>query len=812
MGFKAKRSASGALVSAALFAAPVVAISMVTPAPAFAQSGARVSVDVPAGRLSSRIRILSRQTGVTIASRESGLRRVRARSVRGTFTARAALNRLLAGTPYRAVAITGGFRIERRPQPAPTRVARAQSPARPATRAAPPPPPPPPQPIIVEGTKRSLAASDYPGGVKLIALDDPARFAAGERLDTVLASIPAVNGTALGSGRNKIFLRGIADSSFNGPTQATIGLYVDEQRIIYSAPNPDLRLHDVETVEILEGPQGTLYGAGTLAGLMRIQPRAPDPSGVAAQVSSSVGVTQGGGPNWEGSAMANLPIGEDTALRIVGYGGEDSGYIDDPSRSLTQINSASHYGGRASIGFDIGPDWSVALNGFGQHSEMDDGQYGLERFDALARTDALAQPFRSRIYGGAVTVRGFLADLELVSVTGLVDNAIASAFNASSFDPQGDGQPRRQTFNEAREIRLISHETRLSGGDPDGFDWLVGIGALRNRERTRQTFEVVVGPTPPTFADQTYRLDEIALFAEASQQLSPNWSATAGARLLYTSASGERSFGMNTVVEPREGPARLLPAFALRWEPDTDWMAYLRYQQGFRTGGVTIERAQDGDPSTAQFDPDRVRSYEAGIRRSISGNIPLDVSLTAHHSDWRDIQADQLDINGFPITRNIGDGSITGVEGAIRFPFRSGWQIDLAAAWNDSETDRTNPDGTDVKAPLPNVPEFSASGQVRRVWERSDDSTAGLSLSGRYVGRSFFDLDQTVRVKQGNFASLDAAAWWQKDDITLRLAATNITNTRGNRFAFGNPFTARTERQITPLRPFTVELQITFRK
>jgi len=307
-----------AAITLALCASLVISVQTT---PAAAQ--ARAEVNIPAGRLSSAIRTLSRQTRVSIATADRGLRNIRSRSVRGNLSAGEALRRLLEGTSYRAVSVrAGGFRIERRPPVRRTAV----RPARPVATPVPPsPPPPPPQPIIVEATKRSAASTDYAGGIKVLDLATPGLVPAAASLDDLLANVPSVSGTALGTGRNKIFLRGIADSSFNGPTQATIGLYLGEQRVIFSAPNPDLRLVDVEAVELLEGPQGSLYGAGTLAGLLRVNPRAPDPSAAEGEGWVSGAFTPGAEESWDVGGVLNLPVSDDAAFRVVGYGGQEGG-------------------------------------------------------------------------------------------------------------------------------------------------------------------------------------------------------------------------------------------------------------------------------------------------------------------------------------------------------------------------------------------------------------------------------------------------------------------------------------------------------
>ena len=169
MGIGIRRAWRGACgrVATAIGAGLLVVPLAAFPAPVQAQ--AQPELDIPAGRLSSSIRILARQTGISIATRESGVRQFQAKAVRGALSPAEALRRLLAGTPYRAVAIPGGFRIEKRPPTSALRPA-----ARTPRQSAAPPPAPAPQ-IIVEGTKRAFAASDYPGGIKRFAVDDLAR-------------------------------------------------------------------------------------------------------------------------------------------------------------------------------------------------------------------------------------------------------------------------------------------------------------------------------------------------------------------------------------------------------------------------------------------------------------------------------------------------------------------------------------------------------------------------------------------------------------------------------------------------------------
>src|SRR5690606_7870131 len=152
---------------------------------------------------------------------------------------------------------------ERRARVSAARPPRASPPAAPAIE------------IVVVGSKRETPLAEYAGQVEVI---DGAELAFGGvgGTEQITPRTHTVRSTYLGSGRNKLFIRGIADSSFTGPTQSTVGQYLGDLRLSYNAPDPDLRLSDLARVEVLEGPQGTLYGAGSLGGIVRLVPNEPE--------------------------------------------------------------------------------------------------------------------------------------------------------------------------------------------------------------------------------------------------------------------------------------------------------------------------------------------------------------------------------------------------------------------------------------------------------------------------------------------------------------------------------------------------------
>ena len=778
----------------------LLASLLVLPEGALAQES--VEIDLPAGRLGNSLRLFSKQANVTVIGNSRRLSAVRTPTVRGHMTAAEALARLLRDTAYQARQINSrSFRIESRPaRPKPE--PRAPS----ATRVAAPRPPPRPSTIIVTATKLDYVLSDYPGSAQSIALTDIGTGEAASGLDQFLTRLPVTSGTALGSGQNKLFVRGIADSSFNGPTQSTVGLYLGEQRLTYSASNPDLRLYDMDRLELLEGPQGTLYGAGSIGGVVRLTPAAPSTDESAATVWISGVATSGGAPRFDKAAMANLPVTEHAAVRGLVYTGQAGGYIDDARRDLKNINRTDISGGRLAFRVLPAADWTLDLSGFGQRTEARDGQYIDARLPGLTQRASTAQPFRAKLWGVNATLNGSLGDVRLVSSTGFVRHDLDTRFDSSLLPNLSP----RQAYDETRDIDLFSHETRLSdiGGDP--LSWLIGVSALRHQDDYRQLITNTNGDDPPPFANIIYTRTEYALFGEARYAFDDSVLATLGGRFLYTRGKTRRTFGATPSVEPETDARRFLPmaAVSVRLSPDVN--AYLRYQQGYRTAGITVERAANGDPIIARFDADKVSAVEAGMRGRLNTDVPIDFSLAASYMKWRDVQADLVDNIGFVITRNIGDADIWGL--TMQTDSALSPDIHLASAffWNRSRVTRSTPRNGMFSTMLPNIAPYGARLSLRYQMDLGGGSGLIALTSLNYSGESVLDIDALQQVRQGNFASADMSLTWRNPGWEIAIEAQNITDTRGNRFAFGNPFHVRQEDQQVPLRPFNVRLSAKF--
>ncbi|MEG8041642.1 TonB-dependent receptor plug domain-containing protein [Sphingomonas sp. LR59] len=258
-----------------------------------------------------------------------------------------ALKRLLAGTHLRAVRVDATtWRIEPLPRS-------------PKTAHAVPPPIVEGGDIIVTASKRDERLSDLPASITILGGPALDRLAGKRGLVDLLATTDGAFSTNLGPGRDRVFLRGVADSAFNGTSQSLVSLYLDDARIGYSSPDPDLRMVDIDRVEILRGPQGTLYGTGALGGVIRIVTTAPDLDEVSGNVAGEVTGINNGAFGGALDATLNLPIVTGTlALRASGWTETMPGWIDDTGRNTRNVNrtarsgAAQRCGGRSAM---VGP-------------------------------------------------------------------------------------------------------------------------------------------------------------------------------------------------------------------------------------------------------------------------------------------------------------------------------------------------------------------------------------------------------------------------------------------------------------------------
>lgn len=654
-----------------------------------------------------------------------------------------------------------------------------------------------PAEIVVTASKQGVPYAAYPGSiVKLDFTRDGGWRGDGDASSALVARAPALSSTNLGPGRNKLFVRGVADSSFNGPTPATVAQYFGEVRLNYAAPDPNLNLYDVGGVEILEGPQGTLYGSAAIGGIVRLVPNGPLLGETAAATEAGVLATEKGGTGGDAAAVLNLPLGSRAAVRAVGYGVFSPGYIDDIGRGRKDVNRTKNYGARIALRYDPAQAVSIEAGGIYQNLASHDGQYAERGLPPLTRRSAIAQPFDNDFRLAYAVVRAPLWGMSLVSSTGYVRQEITTRFDAT---PRF-GAPAE--FIEDLGLTVLSHETRVTGGHAHGFHWLLGVSGListTNAERQLGPLGALV-----RIAGVRNVENEAAAFGEATLPLARGVTATVGVRLNYDEASGRLlEVRVPEAEVPKRRNWRFLPKAALAWEPADHWLIFVHYQEGFRPGGLSIT-----GPTTAQkFRSDTVWMMEGGFRAGVPERDRLTGSISISRTRWRRIQADLIDTGGLPFTSNIGNGRVDSIEAAAEWRATETLSLEGALFLNHAVLDEQSVavDGA-AERNFPNIAETGARAALRYRRDLGGDLEFSGRAAVRYVGRSFLGVSPPLDLRQGGYALAEAEARIGTGARGLRLSIDNLLNVRANRFSFGNPFSVAEGRQITPLRPRTFRI------
>jgi len=754
-----------------------------------------LAVDLPASTLGDAAIRIAQIANVTIGMTDPTLAHLPTRSLRGHMSVDHALGRLLQGLPARAVrADAASWRIV--PAPLGKPIARSA----PQSEAA--APAPGESDIIVTGSKTGTRFDRYAGTASVLAGADLALGEQGRGSDALVQRLPTFASTHLGSGRNKLFIRGVADSSFNGPSQAVVGEYLGEVRLNYNAPDPDLSLYDVRSVEVIEGPQGTLYGVGALGGVVRIVPEPVNLEAREIRIGLDGVSTAHAGDGYDAIGLINLPIIPSVlGLRALAFKTVEGGYIEDAGRGLTNVNRTRKSGGCATVEIRPGA-WRIQLGGILQNTDSADGQYAERGFAPLTRSSRVAQPFDNDYLLTHITVARDLGAASLVSASAFVRQRAYSRFD---FTPDSAATPR--VFDQSNHIDLFTNETRLSRLDSSGRGWVVGASLLYDKEKL--TRAVGTPAAPERILGLSNGVTEGALFGEAGRQILPGLVATAGARIEYAHLVGRPLDRAARVGEPRRDEVALLPSLSLSWQADPQWMVFARYQEGLRPGGLSVTPNPSGPPTAQRFRGDSLSSIEGGVKMLPDASTRLRAAVTFSYSHWENIQADLVDMHGLPYTANVGTGQIWGAEASVDWRPAANLSLTAALFANQSRLTYAEPGVTlDARQEIPNVPHLGVSGRVHYHRPIGGAWQIDLDASGRYTGHSRLGTKPDLYILQGNYLQDDASARVGTPRWGVSLQMDNLLDQHDNMFALGNPFDVSARRQYVPQRPRAIRFGI----
>ena len=668
--------------------------------------------------------------------------------------------------------------------------------------------------LIVTAEKRLEPLRGSPFAVSALSGRDIERLGAKSFADLAL-QFPAVAETNLGPGRNKIFIRGISDGAFTGRTQSTVGLYLDDVPVTYNAPDPDLRLADVERVEVLRGPQGTLYGSGSIGGIVRIATARPDPTGFAASVNGEAMLNKKGDHSLGGEAMLNLPLLDGrAAVRGVAYLDEQYGYLDNPVLGLEDANRGHRSGGRLAVLADLPGGWQAQVGAGLQWIKTADSQY-TQGGGRSNRDTRVREPHDNdfALFSASAVHPGSTSDIRISAA--FIDHDISTRYDATGAFDLAVG--RVAAFDESQRVKLWVAEAVAASAEAQRLRWLVGVFGSHSRETSSGALDASLsgGPRRSVFMRHD-RLTEAALFGELTYQLTPRLTATFGGRLFADRSETEAdSFGL--ARSPIRGFDAELnsrgfsPKFRVSYAFAPDTVLYVQAQDGYRAGGFNLPAGVDGTaggPDVAGYRPDRLRSYELGGEAALFDRA-LTVRAAVFKADWRRVQTDQFRASGLPLTLNIGDGSSTGVEIEAVWRPDDHWRLRVNALFDGPELTRSSsvfPARVDIG--LPGVAKQTGAFDVTYGFDVDDRWRGEITAQASYVGRSFITFDGGTASAMGNYGQGRVSVALRSPDWRVEAFVANLTDEAGDTFAFGNPFSRGRARQETPLPPRTFGLAI----
>jgi outer membrane receptor protein involved in Fe transport len=693
-----------------------------------------------------------------------------------------------------------------------------------------PPPPPPPraepdlklQEVVVTATKRSAVVDQLPYAISALG-SEALQVAGAVDIDDVASQLTSFSTTNLGPGRDKILLRGLSDGVFTGRTQSTVGVYLDDVPITYNAPDPDLHIGDLDMVEVLRGPQGTLYGGGTMSGIYRVVPRKPELDAVSGSLRAGIADTLGGGPSSEVEGAINAPLVKDRlAIRAMAYQDVAGGYIDDINLHQSQIDRSVRTGGRAYLRGEIDPSLTFTVGGAYQAIHSNDTQYISPTLGRLHRANLVREASNNNFGHVEAVIEKVGGWGKFRSTTSWVRHDFSSLADASNALPLfGFTTPGVGSYDEPSKIDMLVEDAVWTSPSAGRLQWLAGLYGALTQERTNAFVRAGdMTATPSQLIYQEHRTDhlsEAAVYGEATWSFTDNLQATLGARAFL-----DRVETRSDVNNPQTNVSRLFdgslngngisPKVSLSYRLAGRQLLYASITEGHRAGGFNtggvIGAVFVTSPSAfglhREFGGDELWNYEVGAKLSFFGDR-LRVRTAAFYNAWKNIQTDQFLISGLSYTANAGDGRNMGVETEVQVRLTPNWTLQANALFDKPLLEKPNP-GFVADVSLPGVPDVLAGARTEYRFPLPLGLSGLVSADARYVGRSQLTFNPFIQAPMGGYvlARLSAQASYGR----WRLAAflSNPTNESGNTFSYGNPFNFQQVREVTPQRPRSLRI------
>lgn len=660
--------------------------------------------------------------------------------------------------------------------------------------------------VTVTAEKKSESAQNVPMSLSALSGEDLIKSQS-FRYEDYVGKVPGLTWVSSNGGSgSQLVVRGLTTGS--NPISPLTATYIDETPYTVvsnfagafaSAPNLDT--YDMQRIEVLRGPQGTLYGASALAGLLKFVTNAPDPSGFAASAEAGVSTVDGGGNGFEIHGMVNIPLSSDTALRLVAYDNYNPGFIDDPSRGLKNINGSHYIGGRASLLYQPTENFSVRLNALYQDRSWND--WGNEDVDPgtlkptyckLCQENDIGQPGHVENALLNATVNWDLGFVQLVSATSYSEFRPHWIWDEKNLDPVVSGalgSPFGTAVVQSRPMNSVTQEVRLSSPADQSLEWQVG-GFFNDQDSYHfpddfypidQSTHTILYSYPTTLlkADfpTTYR--EYAGFANLDYHITPTFDIAAGGRYSHNHqtfrevASG--LFAGNVDFGNSSSENDFTYSADARWHVTPDAMIYARVATGYTPGGPNAVTLLATVPHT--FSSSTSTNYEIGTKSKFLADT-LSVEISIFNVDWQKIQLDTIDPSGAEYTSNGGRARSSGAEWTLEYaPPVDGLTLNFNGAYTDAHLTQPTPPsvGGSSGDSLPGVPLWQTSLGANYEHMLFADWAGFLGVDWRFTGSRFANFEAgSPRQHMPSFNIVDLRAGIENNSWSLTVYAKNVGN------------------------------------
>jgi len=671
------------------------------------------------------------------------------------------------------------------------------------------------QQVVVTAQKRAQTMVDVPQSMSVVGGDALEKHQATGFAD-YLKLVPSLQLVQETPGAGRLVVRGID----TGGVASTVAVYLDETPFGSSSGLAngavlagDFDTFDLARVEVLRGPQGALYGASSLGGLIKFVTNAPDFDGFAMRARIGAASVDGGGVSYRTNLVVNTPISDTLAARASVSYLKEPGFIDSigtaGSDVAKDINKAKNYGGRASLLYKPHKDFDLRLSAVAQNIATD--APGIVESDPDTLDTLYGRPTQSqfvphmrdihyRLFNG--TANWNLGSTSLTSATSYSTQKQYVredvTFNISPIVEGGFGVANEMYLGQELEVKKFTQELRLSSNSGGRVDWLAGLYYTDEDANLAQRYHAVEPGTMtpitslPLLADiglgSNYR--EVAAFANTTFHLNPVYDLDIGGRYSHNKQDA-RQVGDGALAggpadnraESSEGVFTYATSLKRKFSERT--AVYARVAKGFRPGGPNVLPPDVPEGTPATYGSDSVMNYEVGLKtQSADGRWSLD--LSAFHIKWKDIQLLAV-VNNFGVNTNGAGATADGAEFTASYRPLRGLRLSANAAWNNARLD----DATETIVGgfegdrLPFSPRYTAALMADYRWTIGDTMPAFAGASMRRMSGQHGAFNYEYRVANGrqreipSYNVVDAYAGIELGTWTVEVYGKNLGNSDG---------------------------------